>query len=305
MFDGTIRRVADRRPFISLVTPSLNQGRFIRRTIDSVLSQQYPRLEYTVQDGGSTDETAAVLASFGRSLSFWSEPDLGQADAINRGLQRASGEVFGFLNSDDVLLPGCLEAVGRAFAEHPEALCVFGAAQFIDADDALIGPCPVWPDAFRQLDHCCALTQPAMFFRRRVWDEVGPFDVRLHHALDYDYWFRIRARFGDSCAVFLDRPLAAARVHADAKTVAAWGRALSEIYSVVERHTGHLSVWWCLARWDHLLDGRSQTTAPHRYRVRVVLAALAEFIVRNRITYWWPALRQAGGRRLKKAMAQP
>lgn len=298
MFDGTIRRVADRRPFISLVTPSLNQGRFIRRTIDSVLSQGYPHLEYEVQDGGSADDTSAVLASYGRSLSYRSEPDLGQADAINRGLRRASGEVFGFLNSDDVLLPGCLEAVGRMFTEHPEALCVFGAGRFIDQHDVVLGPYPVWPDAFSRLDDACAIAQPAMFFRREVWDTVGEFDQTLHYALDYDYWFRIRSRCGASCAVYLDQPLAAARVHAGAKTVASRGNALKEILQVVRRHTGHQSLWWCLEHWDHLLDGRSPTTEPHPHRWRVMGPALVEFIVRNPASYWWPELRRQALRRL-------
>ncbi len=295
--------MADRRPSISLVTPSLNQGRFIRRTIESVLSQAYPGLEYVVQDGGSADETSTVLASFGESLSHRTEPDLGQADAINRGLRRSSGEILGFLNSDDILLPGSLDAVGRAFADHPETLCVFGAGRFIDEHDALIGDYPVWPDAFSQLDHACAIAQPATFFRREVWQEVGEFETGLHYALDYDYWFRLRTRFGAARVLYLNQPLAAARVHPAAKSVAARGRALEEILTVVRRHTRHVSLQWYLARWDHVLDGRSQTTEPHAYRLRVVASALLEFILKNPRTYWWPTLRQAGARRLRRAAA--
>lgn len=287
-------------PSIALVTPSLNQGRFIRDTITSVLTQEYPRLEYSVQDGGSSDETLEVLRSFGDALRFRSSPDSGQSEAINRGLMGTQADILGYLNSDDMLLPGALEAVGRAFVEHPEVVLVFGAAMFVGERGDTLGPYPVRADAFAELDHACLVAQPATFFRRRVWEAVGPFDQRLQHAMDYDYWFRIRQRYGAGAVRHLSRPLAAVRLHADAKTVSAWGRALREIFGVVRRHTGYVSPWWCLSKWDHLTDGRSQITHPHP-RPRLALSlALGEFLLINHPRYWWTGLGRPIARRLSR-----
>lgn len=291
-------------PSISIVTPSLNQGRFIRSTIDSVLSQRYEPLEYRVQDGRSADGTISILESCKDLVPFESTPDHGQSDAINRGLRRATGNVLGYLNSDDVLLPGCLHAVGRAFADDPDLLFVFGAAVLIDEEGRTLRPYPTRPDAFEQLEHACFIAQPAAFFRRQVWEELGGFDEGLHHALDYDYWLRLRARYGAARTRYLDTPLAGARVHADAKTIAAWGRALDEIFTVVQRRTGHLSAWWCLSKWDHLMDGRPQTMQPHRLPWRAFPPALLEFLVRNRPGYWWPGLGRPTVRRLRERLGR-
>src|SRR5512140_3473813 len=126
-------------PLISIVTPSLDQGRFIRAAIESVLSQGYPGLDYFVQDGGSTDETLSVLEEYRGKVPFVSGPDGGQADAINQGLARARGEVLGYLNSDDLLLPGALRAVGEAFAADPELVLVYGRASLVDANGDRLG----------------------------------------------------------------------------------------------------------------------------------------------------------------------
>lgn len=223
-------------PPISLVVPSLNQGRFLAATLESALGQGYPSLELLVRDGGSTDGTAAVLEAFRGRIDAACGPDGGQADAINRGLAAARGEVLGYLNSDDLLLPGALEAVA----------------------------------------------QPAAFFRRSLLEEVGPFDTDLHHALDYDFWLRAAEVLGPDEVLYLDRPLAACRLHAGAKTVAGWDRALGEIFDVVRRRTGYLSLWWCVAKWDHRLDGRSQATDPHPVPWAAYLPALVEFAAANR-----------------------
>ncbi|MGZ5381629.1 MAG: glycosyltransferase family 2 protein, partial [Thermoanaerobaculia bacterium] len=157
-------------PKISLVTPSLNQGKFIRATLESVLSQGYPNLDYRVQDGGSTDETLAVLRAFEPRVAFVSEKDRGQADAINRGLSKATGEVLGYLNSDDVLRPGALAAVGEAFAANPELLFAWGRAIYLDEAGDAVSPYLVRPDAVERLADACFIAQPAAFFRRRVWE---------------------------------------------------------------------------------------------------------------------------------------
>ncbi len=278
-------------PSISLVTPSLNQGRFIRQTIESVLSQDYPAIDYFVQDGGSTDGTLDVLAKYAGRVPFVSEPDRGQADGINRGLRRAHGDVLGYLNSDDLLRPGALRAVGEAFAACPDVVFVWGRAAYIDAEGRSVSPYLVRADALVRLADACFIAQPAAFFRRRVWEEAGEFDETLHHTMDYDYWFRIAERFGPSRGFFLDRELAGARLHEEAKTVAGWGRALDEIFELVKRRAGYVSLWWCVAKWDHRLDGRSQATEPHPVPWRAYPPALLEFVRRNPPGYWPRGLR--------------
>ena len=278
-------------PTISLVTPSLNQGRFIRETIESVLSQEYPALDYFVQDGGSTDETLDVLKSYAGRVPYVSEKDRGQADAINRGLRLSRGEVLGYLNSDDVLRPGALHAVGEAFAANPDLLFVWGRAAYIDADGKSVSPYLVRPEALERLADSCFIAQPAAFFRRKVWNEVGEFDETLHHTMDYDYWLRIAGRYGPSCGLFLDWELAGARLHENAKTVAGWDRALGEIFDLVKRRTGYVSLWWCVAKWDHKLDGRSQATDPHPVPWRAYPPAILEFVRKNPPGFWPRGLR--------------
>jgi len=273
-------------PSISLVTPSLNQGKFIRATIESVLSQGYPALDYSVQDGGSTDGTLDVLRSFGDRVRWVTEEDEGQAHAINVGLRRSTGNVLGYLNSDDVLFPGALRAVGETFAARPDAVFVWGRAAYLDAGGSPLSSYLTSPDAMRLLADSCLVAQPAAFFRRTVWEEVGEFDEALHHTMDYDYWLRIAARYGPERCLYLDRELAGARMHEDAKTVAGWERALEEIFDLVKRRTGYVSLWWCVAKWDHLLDGRSQATSPHPVPWSAYPRALGEFFRLNPPSLW-------------------
>jgi glycosyltransferase involved in cell wall biosynthesis len=289
-------------PTISLVTPSLNQGKFLRMTIESVLAQGYPALEYFVQDGSSTDTTLAVLEEYAGRVPFVSEKDRGQADAINRGLARATGEVLGYLNSDDVLLPGALQAVGEAFAADPDVVFVFGRALYVDEEGRTIAPYLTRPDAIERLADACFIAQPAAFFLRSVWEELGPFDESLHHTMDYDYWLRLGARYGPSRVRYLDRDLAGARWHADAKTVAGWARALEEIFALVKRRTGYISLWWCVAKADHEVDGRSQVTDPHLVPWSAYSHALAEFLRLNsgRPDVWWRGLRGTLGGLVKR-----
>jgi glycosyltransferase involved in cell wall biosynthesis len=287
--------MADSPPTISIVTPSLDQARYIRATIESVLGQGYAALDYFVQDGGSTDGTREILEEYAGRVPSVSQPDRGQADAINRGLARARGEVLGYLNSDDLLLPGALAAVGDAFASDPDLVFVYGRAVYIDAEGRTLGPYLTRPYNARALASFCFVAQPAAFFRRRVWEEIGPFDASLHHTMDYDFWLRLASRYPPERVRYLDRELAAARLHPDAKTVAGWGRALEEILDLVKRRTGYVSLWWCVAKWDHEIDGRNQVIAPHPVPWRAYPPAVWEFLRRNgpRPRLWWRGLRGA------------
>jgi glycosyltransferase involved in cell wall biosynthesis len=215
-------------PTITIVTPSYQQGRFLERTIYSVVSQRYPRLEYVVQDGGSSDETVAVLQRFDPLLTRWeSEPDEGQTDAVNRGFSGTSGEIMAWVNSDDLLLPGCLAHVSNFFVEHPDVDVVYGHRLMIDEDDHWIGSWITPPHDDRVLALADFVPQETLFWRRRVWDAVGGrVDPSFEYALDWD----LLLRFRDTGARMarLPRFLGAFRVHDAQKTTASHSLGLDE-----------------------------------------------------------------------------
>ncbi len=208
-------------PSISIVTPSFGQGHFLERTLYSVVNQNYPSLEYFVQDGGSTDETVEVLRRFEGSLTGWvSEPDDGQGDAINRGFAHTSGEIMAYLNSDDLLLPGALAYVARYFATHPDVDVVYGHRVMIDEHDRQVGIQVLPPHDDEELAMLDFVPQETLFWRRTAWEAAGgQIDPSLRFAVDWDLLLRMR----DTGAkmVRLPRFLGAFRVHDEQKT-ATW-----------------------------------------------------------------------------------
>jgi glycosyltransferase involved in cell wall biosynthesis len=214
-----LRTAAPREaPTISIVTPSYEQGRYLERTIYSVLNQNYPGLEYVVQDGGSRDETREVLEHFDEPLSHWaSEPDDGQADAINRGFAHTKGEIMAYLNSDDLLLPGSLAYVARYFAAHPRVDAVYGHRILIDENDGQIG---VWVTPRHDdqiLTYADYIPQETLFWRRELWEKAGArIDTSLKFAVDWDLLLRFRE--AGAHIVRLPRFLGAFRVHDEQKT---------------------------------------------------------------------------------------
>ena len=213
-------RLPEQVPTISIVTPSFQQGRFLERTLYSVVSQAYPSLEYVVQDGGSGDGTLEVLHRYDGVLTAWaSEKDSGQACAINRGFRRTTGEIMAWLNSDDLLLPGSLAYVARYFAEHPEVDVVYGNRIMIDEDDGQIGAwiLPKHDDlALTLVDY---IPQETLFWRRRIWDASGGYvDSSFGYALDWDLLLRFRE--AGATMVRLPRFLGAFRIHDEQKTTA-------------------------------------------------------------------------------------
>lgn len=209
-------------PHISIVTPSYNQGHFIADTIDSVLGQDYPDLQYIVMDGGSTDDTVDVLKRYEGRLVWVSENDRGQAHAINKGLRLATGDVVAYLNSDDVYEPGALLAVGTFFARHPEAAWLTGRCRNVDRNRqeirrAITAYKNLWLalKSYRILQVIDYVSQPATFWHRRVIEQVGLFDESLRYSMDYDYSLRVGRHFR---LHVLNQYLACFRIHPSSKT---------------------------------------------------------------------------------------
>lgn len=226
-------------PLVTLVTPSLNQGRFLEAAICSVLEQDYPYIEYIVIDGGSQDGSVEVLRRYADRLAHWeSTPDRGQAHAVNKGLRRARGGLLGWLNSDDALLPGAVRRAVQAFAAQPQAEVVYGRLERIDEAGRRI-PTPTLPKdrvefSLKLLLGECAVNQPGSLWRRAAMERAGLLDETLHYALDYEYWMRLAlagARFAR-----LDAVQARFRLSAGSKTVAGAVRHADEALEVLERY---------------------------------------------------------------------
>ncbi len=179
------------KPLVSIVTPSFNQGRFLKRTIESVLQQDYPHIEYIVMDGGSTDQSREILQSYNGKLEWVSESDRGQAHAINKGFARSRGQIRAYLNSDDILYPGAVGTVVDFFEKHADIDMVYGRAHYIDEHDRVTGFYNTDEYSFERIMNDCCVCQPACFWRTRASDIVGDFREDLNYALDYDYWLRI------------------------------------------------------------------------------------------------------------------
>jgi cellulose synthase/poly-beta-1,6-N-acetylglucosamine synthase-like glycosyltransferase len=207
-------------PKVSIVTPSYNQAEFIGRTMDSVLNQGYPAVEYLVMDGASKDATPQLLAeravAVGERMIWVSEKDNGQADAVGKGLGRTTGEIMAWLNSDDVLMPGALPFIAEYFRKNPEVDVVYGHRIIIDEHDREIGRWVLPPYAPESLTFFDYIPQETLFWRRRAWEKVGGIDASFHFALDWD----LLVRFRDAGCRIVRLPYftGAFRVHSSQKT---------------------------------------------------------------------------------------
>ncbi len=210
-------RVPDPAPTIAIVTPSLDQGAYVARAAESVLGQGYPALSYAIRDGGSRDDTMRRLEPFRPRLAgLESGPDGGQAAAINAGFAAAPGEIMGWLNADDVLLPGSLAFVARFFARHPEVDVVYGDRLVIDEWDRDLGIWALPPHRADALRWTNFIPQECAFWRRSIWDRCGPLDESLEFALDWDLLKRFEA--GGARFRHVRRLVAGFRRHAEQKT---------------------------------------------------------------------------------------
>lgn len=250
--------VALQHPLISVVTPSFNQAGFLPYCLNSVAMQDYPHVEHIVQDGGSTDGSAAILASRAGQLSFWeSRPDKGQADAVNTGMRRARGDIVGWLNADDLYFPRTLSIVADFFARHGDIDVVYGSAVLLDAGLGFLGPqLAVEPFDAERLYACNNfIPQPTVFMRRRVWEASGGLAPVLRYALDWDLWCRL-AKSGVRFS-FLPHFLAVNRLHSATKTSTGRGERLREIYAVQQKYCPGPPVFYRHMRWAEYAAGKN------------------------------------------------
>ena len=223
-------------PLVTVVTPSYNQGRFIGATIDSVLSQDYPNVEYIIVDGASTDDTAAVAARYAGRLTFISEPDRGQSEAINKGFRRARGEYVAWLNSDDVFLPGAIAAAVAALRANPEAGAVYGEGYQIDEAGNVISRFASTQrfDLWRLLNLSDFILQQTVFFRRSIFAEIGLVDEELVYGMDWELLMRIGLRHP---IVYVPHYMGAIREYPAAKSFAGGAKRARELAQIMRRHT--------------------------------------------------------------------
>lgn len=254
-----------RKPSISVVVPSFNQGPFIRETLESLFAQAYPELEVIVVDGGSTDGTLGVLQDYGDRIRWVSESDDGQADAIRKGFSMARGEWLTWLNSDDLQTDNALHRVADCIAQHPKSEVVAGRGHYVAEDGTYLRPYPtirIQGQSVNVQDELFEkgyVAQPSVFYRKDAYERVGGVDATLRYVMDYDLWVRF-ARAGCSFA-FIDADISANRWHDGAKTASQPLALLAEFIATQRRHYGAVSAYAVQAVSDLLF---SLLHAPHR-----------------------------------------
>lgn len=237
--------------------PSFNQAAFITASVRSVLSQNYPNLELIVADGGSGDDTPALLASLQAQdarLRWLSEPDAGPADALNKALRFSRGTIIGWLNSDDIYTPNAVQRAVQALTAHRDWVMVYGQAEHIDAGGHVLTPYPsLGPPASKQMfAKGCFICQPTVFFKRSMWLLLGPLDQSLQTAFDFDYWLRAFGAFAGRIG-FVDALQAQSRLHPGCITMRLRRTAMLEGMQLLARHLGHAPKEWFLTYVNELL----------------------------------------------------
>ncbi len=268
------------QPLVSIVTPSFNSAPFLRECIESVLAQDYPNIEYIVMDGGSTDGTPAILERYrDRVARIHSAPDFGQAQAINRGLSGAQGDIVAFLNADDAYLPHAVGQAVRAFAAHPGAAVVYGNAYHVAESGSTIAPYPTQEFDRASLARSCYICQPAAFVRRTAFERVGAMNPALHYVLDYDLWLRLAAV---GSFVRIEPFLARSRVHAGSKSVSDRRAFYNEVFAMLRSHYGYVPYEWVQGYASYLVERRDQFFTKPRHTAAAAALALIAGIWINR-----------------------
>lgn len=225
-------------PKISIVTPSYNQAKYLERTILSVLNQRYSNLEFIIVDGGSIDGSVEIIKKYERHIAYWhSKPDRGQSDALNYGFSKATGEIFGWLNSDDIYLPGAFASVVKAFCSRPQTGVVFGDWWEIDCADKVKSVNYAFDFSIGQFIYeGFHLNSQAMFWRRTVHQRIGEFDINLHRTMDYEMILRMGLCEGQCSFYRISQALGGFRRHAEQKTIGFDSRVIDEHRQIAKRN---------------------------------------------------------------------
>lgn len=230
--------ISPKELLVSIVTPSFNQGRFLEWTIQSVLEQDYHKIQYIIIDGGSTDDSVQIIKRYKQRIDYWiSEKDQGQTDAINKGFAHASGEILAWINSDDTLNPQAVSQAVDFLVRNPEYAGVYADADFIDETNRKIGKFPAAQTTYARLRRGYVhIPQQTFFFRRSFWERIAPLDCSFNFAMDYDLWVRLakmaplKYLHGNNWANF--------RLHSDSKTILADVECWPEMLRVHYREGG-------------------------------------------------------------------
>jgi glycosyltransferase involved in cell wall biosynthesis len=266
-------------PLVSIVTPSYNMAKYLAETIESVLAQDYPNIEYIVIDGGSTDGSLEILERYRDRLRYVSEPDHGPSDAAAKGLGQARGEIVTWLNADDTLLAGAVRIAAAYLQEHPETDVVYGEGWWIDENGAVISRYPTLPFDEKTLERDCFICQPAAFLRASSYRRC-PLDPNVARSFDYDLWIRM-AKAGFRFAS-IPEYLAKSRMHQGAKTIYERESVLEASMDLLKRHYGYIPLPWIFGYTAYRLDRRDQFFEPLRYSVWKYLASLPVGLWLNR-----------------------
>jgi glycosyltransferase involved in cell wall biosynthesis len=257
-------------PPVTIVTPSFQQAKFLEETMQSVLNQAYPFLNYVVIDGGSTDGSVDIIKKYADRLAYWvSEPDAGQSDAINKGFQQADEKtiIIGWLNSDDVLLPNAVLKAVRTFQNHPDAALVYGDVLSINEHGSVINEIKYGDWQLQDLMTFHMIGQPAVFTRFKLFAGLGGLDTSYHYLMDHHLWLRL-ALEGEM--VHIPEFLAKARMHSDAKNVAKAANFGADAFRLVGWMRGQPYTRKVMAK-----DGfdKKVESAAHRFNARYLLDA--------------------------------
>ena len=262
--DGSL--TGDDWPLVSIVTPVFNGAATIERTIESVLQQDYPNVEYIVMDGGSTDGTPDIVRAYEGRLRWHAEPDKGQSDAINKGLALTSGAYLNWLNADDFLLPGAIRHIVEIFKANPDVAVVYGRVNLVHADGSF------WEDDRNVRDESYNfmlhldnfISQPAALFTREAWETCGPLVLDYHYAMDRDFWIKIGARYPNPWK-YTPRTLVDVTHTREVKSASGGLPRLHEIRRIVESHGGRAPhAYYRIGLWHY--EHNEMGKARHYFR---------------------------------------
>lgn len=276
-----------RHPMLSIVMPSYNQMNFIGSAIDSVFEQAYPNLELIVMDGASVDGTLGILRQKAKQyprLRWTSESDRGPADALNKAFERVRGEYVGWLNSDDLFVPGAFDTVARTFSENPDLIMLYGNGEHINARGDKISAYPTRPPSvgIESFAAGCFICQPTVFFKRVMLNLLGPLDCELMTAFDYEYWLRAFQAFPDRIG-FSREILAQSRLHDDCITRNMRAQVALEGLALGAKYLGGAKLHWATTYLEELKRSNPEPDGAFKHEARSFLAASRAYLSRDQL----------------------